>query len=236
MRIKKNKKKKNRKRRDRNEPPYIEDFGLRIMSKTDWKILRNKYLNMQRERMKQLKQDLKKTRMSPYSYEQRDVTSTSASATTDVPPITNDHVDKSINKINNKKQKKELQPKFTFIEGLIVKIELDEHDCTDAKSLKSQFRNDTNVKYIDIHDGTNVIYVRCDTPEGTNKFVEKYSEEKTLTILNGDEEKLYWDKMNKDRAEKFEKNNRKENKQRGRDKLLKKAEKELGKHIRFDDV
>lgn len=234
---KKKQKKKNRKRRDRNEQPYIEDYGLRIMSKTDWRILRNKYLNMQRDRMKQLKQDLKKTRMSPYSYDQRDVTSTSA-ATSDVPPpiptprppTTDD------GSLKNKKPKQELQPKFTFVEGLIVKIELDEHHCTDAKSLKSEFRNDTNVKYIDIHDGTNIIYVRCDTPEGTNKFVEKYSDEKTVTVLSGDEEKLYWDKMNKDREQKFEKRNRKENKQRGRDKLLKKAEKELGKHIRFDDV
>ncbi|XP_044013543.1 la-related protein 7-like [Aphidius gifuensis] len=235
---KKKQKKKNRKRRDRNEQPYIEDYGLRIMSKTDWRILRNKYLNMQRERMKQLKQDLKKTRMSPYSYDQRDATSTSsvAVATSDVPRPTPRPRPPATDDGSLKKPKQELQPKFTFTEGLIVKIELDEHHCTDAKSLKSEFRNDTNVKYIDIHDGTNIIYVRCDTPEGTNKFVEKYSDEKTVTVLTGDEEKLYWDKMNKDRAQKFEKKNRKENKQRGRDKLLKKAEKELGKHIRFDDV
>jgi len=47
-----------------------------------------------------------------------------------------------------------------------------------------------------------------------------------------DEEKLYWDKIARDREEKL--NTIKRVKQRGRDKLLKKAEKELGKCIKFD--
>jgi len=48
----------------------------------------------------------------------------------------------------------------------------------------------------------------------------------------GDEEKLYWDKIAEDRMEKLSK--KKRFKQRGRDKLLKRAEKELGKCIKFD--
>lgn len=216
---KKKQKKKNRKRRDRNEQPGIEDFGLRIMSKHDWRVLRNKYLNLQRGKMNQLKQSLMKTRLSPYSYDQRE---TAPIPVETAPTRTDD---------NNKPK----VPKFEFVEGLIIKIELDE-PCINPKDLKSEFKNDTNVKYIDIHDESNIIHLRCDTAEGTNKIYEKYSEEKTMTILTGNEEQAYWDKMTRDRAEKFNKENRKKNKQRGRDKLLKKAEKELGKHIRFDDV
>jgi len=43
---------------------------------------------------------------------------------------------------------------------------------------------------------------------------------------------LYWDKISEDRLEKLSK--KKRIKQRGRDKLLKRAEKELGKCIKFD--
>lgn len=46
-----------------------------------------------------------------------------------------------------------------------------------------------------------------------------------------DEEKSYWDKIARDREEKF---SRKDRKHRGRDKLLKRAEKQLGKCIKFD--
>lgn len=45
---------------------------------------------------------------------------------------------------------------------------------------------------------------------------------------------MYWDKILHDRDEKLSKKIRP--KQRGRNKLLKKAEKELGKHIKFDEV
>lgn len=45
---------------------------------------------------------------------------------------------------------------------------------------------------------------------------------------------MYWNKILQDREEKLNKKVRV--KQRGRSKLLKKAEKELGKHIKFDEV
>lgn len=45
---------------------------------------------------------------------------------------------------------------------------------------------------------------------------------------------MYWDKISKDREEKL--GNKIRPKQRGRNKLLKKAEKVLGKHIKFDEV
>lgn len=53
-------------------------------------------------------------------------------------------------------------------------------------------------------------------------------------IVKGDEEHAYWEKISADRQDKVE--NKVRTKQRGRDKLLKKAEKELGKHIKFDEV
>lgn len=49
----------------------------------------------------------------------------------------------------------------------------------------------------------------------------------------GEEEKLYWDKVSKDRENKIK--NKVRVKQRGRDKLTKKADRILGQHIKFDD-
>lgn len=208
------KKKRKRKRRARIEQPEVLDFGLRIMAKKDWKKLRNKYLELQREKMKQLKLHLRKTRWNQYSsYDRKEKV----------------EVEESPAEENSTAA----TAKFTFAEGLIVKMELDE-PCTNPKSFKHELRNEPSIKYIDVRESANVAFVRCEDAAGAKNFVEKYAEDKTLSILSGEEEKNYWNKMARDRQEKLGRKNRP--KQRGRDKLLKKAEKELGKHIKFDEV
>ncbi|XP_034944207.1 la-related protein 7 [Chelonus insularis] len=214
----KKKKKRKRKNRARNEQPDITEYRLRIMAKKEWKKIRNKYLQLQRNKMKQLKQHLKKTRWNQWnSYDRRE---------------NKMEVDDNIKKEEQNPQISK-PPKFTFAEGLITKIELDE-PCSSAKSFKNELRNEPGVQYIDVRDGYTCAYVRCDTAEASENFVKKYADDKTVNILQGEEEKAYWDKMMKDREEKLTKKDRV--KQRGRDKLLKKAEKELGKHIKFDEV
>ncbi|XP_015116136.1 la-related protein 7 [Diachasma alloeum] len=210
------KKKRKRKRRARAEQPDVVDFGLRIMAKKDWKKLRNKYLELQREKMKQLKQHLRKTRWThPSSYDRKEKME-----------VEEGNAEESLRTVPS-------GPKFTFSEGLIVKIELDE-PCTNPKGFKLGFRNEPSVKYIDVRESSNVAYVRCSDQEGAKNFVEKHTEDRALSILSGEEEKRYWEKMASDREEKLGRKDR--TKQRGRDKLLKKAEKELGKHIKFDEV
>jgi La-related protein 7 len=54
-----------------------------------------------------------------------------------------------------------------------------------------------------------------------------------IIIFSGEDESQYWKKMQSDREHKISNNIRV--KQRGRDKILRTAERELGKHIRFDD-
>ncbi|KAL7644486.1 UNVERIFIED_CONTAM: hypothetical protein RMT77_005318 [Armadillidium vulgare] len=54
---KESKKSKKKRKRNKKEKQYeIESVYLRVMAKKDWKSLRNKYLNLQRENMKQFKQ------------------------------------------------------------------------------------------------------------------------------------------------------------------------------------
>ena len=212
---------KKKKRKKRKKQTKLEDFsysiGLQVMAKKDWKCLRNKYLELQRSKMKQLKQHLRKTRWSQWSNYEKNKSER----------VENDEKDKT------EKQNSISACRFSFTSGAIVKIEMDK-PCTDSKSLKMELKNNSSVKYIDVEDGSCFAYVRCDTSEAAQAFIQKSDEERNMRILEGEEEKTYWDKILHDREEKLSK--KVKIKQRGRNKLLKKAEKELGKHIKFDEV
>ncbi|OAD53835.1 La-related protein 7 [Eufriesea mexicana] len=212
------KKKKRKKRKKRSK---LEDFsyniGLQVMAKKDWKYLRNKYLELQKSKMKQLKQHLKKTRWNQWSNYEKN----------------KPEREENDEKIKMSKQNVTTTCRFSFTPGVIVKIEMDK-PCIDSKSLKMELKNNNSVKYIDVEDGSCLAYVRCDTTEAAQAFTQRSNDERHVTVLEGDEEKMYWNKILHDREEKLSK--KVKVKQRGRNKLLKKAEKELGKHIKFDEV
>lgn len=210
------KKKRRRKRRSKTEDVSYS-LGLQVMAKKDWKHLRNKYLELQRSKMKQLKQHLWKTRWNQRSNYERNRPEKEG----------NDEKEKTC------KEDKTSTVRFSFVPGVIVKVEMDK-PCSDPKGLKVELKMNNSVKYIDIKEGSSLAYVRCDTAEAAQTFAQKSDEERHMTLLEGEEEKAYWGKIERDREEKLGKKVRP--KQRGRNKLLKKAEKVLGKHIKFDEV
>ena len=210
------KKKRRRKRRSKTED-VCYGLGLQVMAKKDWKYLRNKYLELQRSKMKQLKQHLWKTRWNQRSNYERNRPEKEG----------NDEKEKTC------KEEKTSTVRFSFVPGVIVKVEMDK-PCSDPKGLKVELKMNNSVKYIDIKEGSSLAYVRCDTAEAAQTFAQKSDEERHMTLLEGEEEKAYWGKIERDREEKLGKKVRP--KQRGRNKLLKKAEKVLGKHIKFDEV
>lgn len=110
------KKKRKRKRKSRIDDDSISNIGLQIMAKKHWKYLRNKYLELQRSKMKQLKQHLKKTRNQWYNYDRT-------------------KSDKEDTEEKEKISTTDKSPRLSFIPGVIVKIELNE-PCTDPRSLK----------------------------------------------------------------------------------------------------
>lgn len=110
------KKKRKRKRKSRIDEDSISNIGLQIMAKKHWKYLRNKYLELQRSKMKQLKQHLKKTRNQWYNYDRT-------------------KSDKEDTEEKEKISTTDKTPRLSFIPGVIVKIELNE-PCTDPRSLK----------------------------------------------------------------------------------------------------
>ncbi|XP_070166678.1 la-related protein 7 [Polyergus mexicanus] len=213
------KKKKNRKKRSKiQEDDICNTLGLHVMAKPDWKRLRNKYLELQRAKMQLLKGHLKK----------------SENITGKKWYDTAGENYKSKNEKDNAKiseTEKSLYGRINYTPGIIVKVEMDE-PCTDPQSFKMELRDNNSVKYIDVTHGSCEAYIRCDTAEAAQSFVQKSYEGKCLTILKDDDEKSYWDKIARDREEKL--NRKGKVKQRGRDKLLKRAEKKLGKCIKFD--
>ncbi|EEC04964.1 lupus La ribonucleoprotein, putative [Ixodes scapularis] len=65
----------------------------------------------------------------------------------------------------------------------------------------NNIRHLANVAYVDVMEGDSVAYVRCADAESAQKFVstEKESFCGSLSLLGGEEEKAYWEKINQDR-------------------------------------
>jgi len=224
----KGRRKKNRKKRSKFQNDDIcNKIGLQIMAKSDWKRLRNRYLDLQRHKMSQLKQHLRKAEV------ERGGIMTKNGWYHNKTGQNNTLYDKTKHENDNGKLNEEENSygRVNYSPGIIVKIEMDE-PCTDLQSFKRELKDNNSVKYIDVTADSCEAYVRCDTADAAQTFVQKSYEGRRLTVLEDDEEKLYWDKISKDRMEKLGK--KKRIKHRGRDKLLKRAEKELGKCIKFD--
>lgn len=82
---------------------------------------------------------------------------------------------------------------------------------------------------MDISEGSTEVFIRFSNTEQAKGYIT----EEGKCLLEDDAEQEYWNKIKKDMELK---SNKDKKKQRGRAKLLKRAERELGKHIRFDDT
>ncbi|KAK5639830.1 hypothetical protein RI129_010641 [Pyrocoelia pectoralis] len=187
----------------------LKEIGLHILSKKDWKKMRNRYLQMQRKTMTDLKKHL---------YKQR---------STDFP---------------TSKTKQREEPKIEetpavvleFTPGIIVKVALLE-PCIESKKMKQELKtNYSSIQYVDIPHayGSQEMYIRFTDNKSAQDFCGSDFKGGKPNILEGEDEQNYWQKIEESRNTKLKNSNRKH---RGRDKLLKKAEKQTGKHIRFDN-
>ncbi|ERL88996.1 la-related protein 7 [Dendroctonus ponderosae] len=211
----KRKKKKKKKEKKKN---MVKELGLQVLSKTEWKRLRNNYLNLQRKKMRELKLYLRQQKYGPNEQ------SPNFADAGETAEHGNDKIEL---------ETPTEATKLAYVSGVIVKLKLLEQ-CSDVKKLKNDIKcvaPDVNYVDIPLPCGSEEVFIRFATSEAASEFCEKdFDGEKT--ILEGDEEKAYWEKIENDRTVKFKKLAKK---QRGRDKLLKKAEKEAAKHLRFDE-
>ncbi|XP_001949188.2 la-related protein 7 [Acyrthosiphon pisum] len=191
---------------------------LRIMSKTEWRKLRNQFLNMQRQKMSLLKAQLRRPKYNENSNTHFHENLGKSNETNTIV----ESVDVQLPKNNDIRVKYE--------PGVILKISFTNPIESD-KIFKTEAKIDPRVKFVDVVHNSEA-YVRCDCQETAIKIAEENRWPQTR-LLTGEEEKLYWDKISRDREIKCTKQ-KETKKPRGREKLIKKAEKRLAQHVTFN--
>lgn len=200
-------KKKKKTKKQHKKKLNLHDIGLQILSKSEWKKLRNRYLDMQRKTMNVVKQHVYKDKFAR-TYKDKDF----------FEPEVPDSEQVAIKQ---------------FTPGLIAKLTLTE-PCMDNKKLKEEINSKFNtVRFIDIPfpSGSAEIFLRFLEPNGTKNFCSSNFKGSSY-VLENEEEEIYWKKIEESRTAKQKKSTIK---QRGRKKLLKKAEQQAAKHMRFED-
>ena len=237
---KKNKKKK--RKRKKKEKEVIDSIYLRVMSKEDWKKLRNKYLNAQRENMKLLKMELQERYHQPqyrrynternveYQYHDMEQDRNQETAFTD------DTVQKD----------QSLKPQFT--PNSVIKISFEEPP-QDPKKLRETIREGggSGVAYVDVSATERDVFVRFTAEESAAAY-KKTGCWSRMEVLSDAAEEEYWKRIISCWSQRRNKKNKQGGRQsqgcggelRGREKLLQKAYREAqntkcNSHVVFDD-
>ncbi|XP_002044652.2 la-related protein 7 [Drosophila sechellia] len=265
-------KKRRRKRKKKAivDKPNIEPSALelKVLPKTNWSSMRNKYLNLQRRLVSEAKSKLwrenqpqnqqhphhqqhshpnhpKPSQLPEAAKEEEtggEVLSDGGEGAVEAAPVPAKRR-KAVHKMNmnfygaggvesakSEEPSQERTPLFKYEPGLIVECSLLE-PCTNIKEFKADMRQYPDIKYVDIKEGEQVALLRLGTPAAAEELVRQGNcPERQLKVLSGQQETLYWRKIEQDREAKLSKKVRVQQK-RGREKVGKM----LGKHIKFDD-
>ncbi|XP_041988393.1 la-related protein 7 [Aricia agestis] len=154
----------------KGEAPKGALWGLQVLPKSEWKSLRNKYLNLQRKYMKEMKTNL---------YNKRHAYSgipTVASA--------NDPAEPEENTQEVDKEKDQLQK----IPGVFVKEILSE-PCIDVRSTKRMIKSNTHALHVEVKEGQSELFIRFDSAEAAEEYTAKSN---CARVLSGPEEQEQW--------------------------------------------
>lgn len=197
-----------------------QSLSLQAMSKKDWKKLRNKYLDMQRKTLRQMRVNLKQEMYNKRHLSVKKLPS-------------NEVMNTEVSEI----------PLSIQENGLIVKIVLDE-PILDAKRFKNQVKCQDGVSYVEAEDCHTVAFVRCTDSKAAQTLVDKKIWQKA-EVLEGVAEKEYWSKIEENRIKKRVRSSRpkKSGAERNRQKKEINIDEEkstsastnLLQHIRFSD-
>ncbi|XP_037517559.1 la-related protein 7 [Rhipicephalus sanguineus] len=249
-RAKRKKKLRKRKKKTQHSESKEQQPSLLVMPKCEWKRLRNKYLALQKATMAQIKRSLLLppsgyTPAPSPSYTLSSPVQTSLTADSDITLASQEDEawemfsdDRGNKEPSSASEATQAPPALEFQPGVIVKL-VTEKPVSNTVEFKNNIRQLANVAYVDVMEGDSVAYVRCADPEGAYQFIENQKESfcGALSLLTGDEEKSYWEKINLDRETR--RNQKTRQKKRGVEKVMAKAQKMMEKknlHIRFDDL
>lgn len=224
-------KKKNRKHKRKNKKQKTMDeraVTMRIMRKTLWKKLRNEYLNLERQKAKEIKKILQETRKANPKEQLVKLSPVSPrisfyKSPSNRDPDAHDSVSEEQHDAGNT--------------GPIVNIKFRE-PCNDLKELRQEFRQFSYVHHVEIVESGAQCNVRVAAQSYAQELVSLYSGcEYEANIISGDIEKEYWKRIseNKERNKCKTENNPNRKQRRGREKLAKMIIKASTQHIRFND-
>ncbi|XP_072164847.1 la-related protein 7-like [Diadema setosum] len=226
------KKKRIRRKKTKQLQEEDESLFLRVISKHEWLELRKEYLALQKECLSTMKQSLRDQ--------------STGKRQSFLENKTREQVPHHQADSQQKEQSAQIKSsELDFVEGTVVKIHCHKSETT-RKEIREYVDKISPVAYIDLPDGESQGYIRFKSAEGPSSVLQgsKTGDLKDLQIsmslIEGDEEKGYWERLKLDRFNKLNsKEKRKKNrKARGVNKLLQKAEQVTSKassHIRFDD-
>ena len=212
-----------------NNDEYVFSL-LRIMTKEEWRKMRNKYLNLQKLNMSQAKGRMQQ--MKPV-YKDKNKESQVVKAPS--------HTSQTAS--SNETQSAGHKNTIEFVPNTIVRFNLEEPIVDQGKQVKSRLRAAVMepVKYVDAHNGNNTVFVRC----SNRKQADVIASAKNLLgnssgeILSGVAESEYWDKIRVDRQDKISgkiKVKPSTKKERGKDRVVRKYEEAIrNSHKFFDD-
>ncbi|XP_072050539.1 la-related protein 7-like isoform X2 [Amphiura filiformis] len=208
------KKRPRKKKQEKKKESKENDLQLRVISKKEWMDLKHKYLSLQKASIAKIKQ----------AYRFGGAVNTVKDENMETKAI------------------KSSEPEFT--PGVVLKIET-KKPMESRQQLKDDLQAVAPVAYVDLQPGEQSGFVRCKSSEGASQILNKYGPNETtdnitVVVLTGEDEKQYWEKLKADRNNKLN-SKQKKKKKRGVDRLLCKAEKVSladagkGSHIHFDD-
>ncbi|XP_030046707.1 la-related protein 7 isoform X2 [Microcaecilia unicolor] len=219
-------KRKHKKKHKERHKVGEEVIPLRVLSKKEWLDLKLEYLALQKASMASLKKALAQIKQE-------------SSGPLDTQACKQNSSNMENGKAANNEKTHSLGPQF--ISGVVVKI-MSTEPLPGRKHIKDVLSGKSEVVYVDVLEGDTECHVRFKTPEDAQLALKActenlYNNNWKLTILSGDHEQRYWQKILVDRQAKL---NRPREKKRGTEKLIAKAEKlrlaktqELSKHIHF---
>lgn len=205
----------------KNEAPEGAAWSLQVLSKNEWKSLRNKYLNLQRKHMKELKRTLR-SKSTPL---QMDTVKQTDPADPDTQMKPGSEQTKENLRINAKCPEK--------VPGVIVVVQLPE-PCLDVRGLKKEVRSNMHVKHVEVKEGQTQMFVRFVSPETAQQYCKSGIYD-SARVLSGTEEEAQWERIHEEWKARVAGGARRE---RGRQRLVQRAlstQPHSNKHIRFEE-
>lgn len=170
-----------------------------LTNRNDWKKLRNLYLRCQREKLKKLHKPAASLAIPAHSINFYGARQEQEAREAE------EEIEERARQ--EKRQKLlESRPSFSYIPGMIVKISF-QVPCPDINKFKKEMRQNPDVCYVDIQEGSSIAYVRTASMKCSEEFIKNVGTPEMICCkLTGTYETLYWEKITIDRANKLTKN------------------------------